>query len=102
MAQLYALHLDLDENIVGIDAVKRGRRVWWTVYALNQKLTSNMGLPSIVNDRDIKSPLPLASNVDEDNTAVAIHVKICQLLGALINRTFLLCLSCLSFTLILP
>lgn len=88
MAQLYALHLDLDENIVGADAVKRGRNVWWTVYALNQKSTSNMGIPSIVNERDIKCPLPLASDNGEDSIAMAIHVKICQLLGALVSRTY--------------
>lgn len=90
MAQMYALHLDLDENIVGTDVVLRCRRVWWTVYALNQRFTSNIGLPNIINERDVKSPVPTASSLDENITALAIHVKICQLVGTLISSRCLL------------
>jgi hypothetical protein len=86
MAHLYALHLDLQESIVGSQNVERGRRIWWTVYALNQKLTSNTGLPNFLNDFDIKSPQPNPSPGDEDGTALLLHVKICQLLGLSIKR----------------
>ncbi|KAH8788152.1 hypothetical protein F5883DRAFT_478816 [Diaporthe sp. PMI_573] len=88
MAHLYALHLDLQESIVGSQNVERGRRIWWTVYALNQKLTSNTGLPNFLNDFDIKSPQPNPSPGDEDGTALLLHVKICQLLGLSIKRVY--------------
>lgn len=86
MAHLYALHLDLQESIVGSRDVERGRRIWWTVYALNQKLTSGMGTPNFLNDSEIKTPTPSPSPDDEDGTALLLHVKICQLLGLSIKR----------------
>jgi hypothetical protein len=92
MAHLYALHLDLQENIVGSRGVERGRHIWWTVYALNQKLTSNSGLPNFLNDSDIKSPPPNPSPSDEDGIALVLHVKICQLLGLSINSK-VICMS---------
>lgn len=85
MAHLYALHLDLQKSIVGPQGVERGRRIWWTVYALNQKLTSNTGLPNFLSESDVKSPPPNPSPGDEDGTALGLHVKICQLLGLSIN-----------------
>lgn len=86
MAHFYALHLDLQESTVGSRDVKRGRHIWWTVYALNQKLTSGMGTPNFLNDSEIKSPPPNPSPGDEDGTALSLHVKICQLLGLSIKR----------------
>lgn len=86
MAHFYALHLDLQESIVGSRNVERGRRIWWTVYALNQKLTAGMGTPNFLNDSDIKCPAPDLSPGDEEGTALSLHVKICQLLGLSIKR----------------
>lgn len=86
MAHLYALHLDLQESTVGSRNVERGRRIWWTVYALNQKLTSGMGTPNFLNDDEIKTPPPNPASGDEDGTALLLHVKICQLLGLSIKR----------------
>ena len=85
MAHLYALHLDIQESIIGSQDIDRGRRIWWTVYALNQKLTSNSGLPNFLNDSDVKAPPPDPSPSDEDSAALVLHVRICQLLGFSIN-----------------
>lgn len=81
MAHTHGLHLDLQETIIGPGGAERGRHVWWTVYALNQKLISNIGLPNFLNDRDISSPLPIVLGNSEDTAACRIHLKICQLLS---------------------
>lgn len=86
MAHFYALHLGLQESIVGSCNVERGRRIWWTVYALNQKLTAGMGTPNFLHDSDIKSRPPDPSPGDEEGIAFSLHVKICQLLGLSIKR----------------
>lgn len=71
---------------MGSHNVERGRHIWWTVYAMNQKLTSGMGTPNFLSDSDIKSPAPNPSPGDEDGVAFLLHVKICQLLGLSIKR----------------
>lgn len=86
MAQLYALNLDLEEIVLGTHEVMRGRRLWWTVYTLDKKLTLNQGIANIVNDDDIRSPWPLVSDTDDDITALAINISICRLLGKLMSR----------------
>ena len=90
MAQLYALNLDLEESVVGSHEVMRGRRIWWTVYALDKKLTLNQGIPNVVDDRDIRSPWPVVSADDDDDTAMAINIKMCRLLGKLMSRQCLI------------
>lgn len=81
MAHLYGLHLGLQESVVGSAGVERGRRVWWTVYALNQKLTSSQGIPNFLNNEDITCPFPSMTGLDGDDNASDIHFKICQLLS---------------------
>jgi proline utilization trans-activator len=88
MAQLYALNLDLEESVVGNHEAVRGRRIWWTVYALDKKLTLNQGLPNIIDDRDIRSPWPRIAESDEDRTAMAIHTKMCRLVGKLMSHVY--------------
>lgn len=40
----------------------------------------------MIEDGDIRNPWPLTTAFDDDETAMAIHVKTCQLLGKLTNR----------------
>lgn len=85
MAHLYALHLGLQESIIGRRGVERGRRAWMTVYVLNQKLTSNSGIPNFIHNEDVSGFSEMLSEQDEDDNASSIHLKICHLLGHLIN-----------------
>ena len=89
MAHMYALNLDLEERVVGRHEVMRGRRLWWTVYALDKKLTLDQGIPNMIEDRDISSPWPVVSDTDDDTTAMAINIKICRLIGKLMSRRYL-------------
>ena len=78
--------------------VRRGRRIWWTVYSLNQKVTSSIGLPNYLRDSDMTSPLPSAADPTEDDAALAIHVKICRLLGYMIDSITSMSLDCRLLT----
>lgn len=85
MAQLHGLHTDMQASSVGADLVNRGRRVWWTVYTLDRKLSSSMGLPNSLHDRDVTAPSTPVAITDATSLGQAIHVRICQLLGRIIN-----------------
>lgn len=83
MAQAHGLHTDLDVSVGGDELVRRHRRLWWTVYTLDRRFSSSFGGPTSVNDEDITTPLPNATddNGNEGGTARMLYVKICQLYG---------------------
>jgi proline utilization trans-activator len=85
MAQSHGLHTNMQASTVGDQLVRRGRRIWWTVYTLDRKLSSSMGVPNALRDEDISTSLAVEHGADVDTVALAIHVRICQLLGKVIN-----------------
>lgn len=89
LGQLDALHTDLQEQVVGQHQVLRCRRLWWTVYSLNQRITSSIGLPNFIWDADMSISFPSTTPHDDEETALAIHVETCHLLGHMItSKTF--------------
>jgi hypothetical protein len=87
MAQSHGLHTDMQSVSVGNRLAQYGHRLWWTVYTLNQKLSSLMGIPSGVLDDHISAPLPQISENDIHLSALAIHIKLSQLLGSIAIST---------------
>jgi Fungal specific transcription factor domain. len=89
MAQTHGLHTDMQANAGGDELVCRCRRIWWTVYTLDRKFSSSMGVPNSLHDEDVTAPLPKANDDDNElNTARVLYVKICQLQGRVISSTF--------------
>jgi proline utilization trans-activator len=85
MAHSHGLHTDLQADVIGPQLVRRGRRIWWTVYALERKLSSSMGVPVLLHDEDLTTTLPDAENSDVSATGQVIHVKIGRLLGEVVS-----------------
>ncbi|KAF5985439.1 Zn(II)2Cys6 transcription factor [Fusarium bulbicola] len=83
MAQSHGLHTDMQPASVGDGLAQHGRLLWWTVYILDQRLSSLMGIANGVHDDDISAPAPQISDNDIHTSALAIHVKISQLLGSI-------------------
>ena len=83
MAQSHGLHTDMQPALVGDGLAKHGRLLWWTVYILDQRLSSLMGIANGVHDDDISASAPQISDNDIHTSALAIHVKISQLLGSI-------------------
>ncbi|KAF5627669.1 proline utilization trans-activator [Fusarium sp. NRRL 25303] len=83
MAQSHGLHTDMQPASVGDQLAQNGRLLWWTVYILDQRLSSLMGTTNGINDDDISAPAPQISENDIHTSALAIHVKISQLLGSI-------------------
>ena len=60
----------------------RRRRIWWTVYIIDRKLTVIMGAPLSIGDEDIDITLP-----DEDDStglsgdALRMHIRLAKLEG---------------------
>ncbi|KAJ4024621.1 hypothetical protein NW766_000860 [Fusarium irregulare] len=83
MAQSHGLHTDIRSTSVGDQLAHYGHRLWWTVYTLDRKLSSLMGIPNGTLDDHISAPVPQISEDDIHTSALAIHIKISQLLGSI-------------------
>jgi proline utilization trans-activator len=83
MAQSHGLHTDMQPASVGDRLAQHGRLLWWTVYTLDQRLSSLMGITNGIHDDDISALAPQISENDIHSSALAIHVKISQLLGSI-------------------
>ena len=84
MAQGHGLHTNIQGALVGDSLVQRARRTWWTVYALDRKLSSSFGVPIVIHDEDIGNPFPSAAMLPDDpegGTALMLYTRICQLQG---------------------
>ncbi|KAJ4245268.1 hypothetical protein NW762_014138 [Fusarium torreyae] len=83
MAQSHGLHTDMQSASVGDRLAQHGRLLWWTIYTLDRKLSSLMGIPNAIHHDDISVPAPQMSETDIHLSALAINVKLSQLLGSI-------------------
>ncbi|EEU49036.1 uncharacterized protein NECHADRAFT_75798 [Fusarium vanettenii 77-13-4] len=88
MAQSHGLHTDMQPVFVGDRLAYHGCRLWWTLYTLDRKLSSLMGVPNAILDEDITAPIPQVTGNDSSMTALSIHVKTSQLLGSIATTVY--------------
>jgi hypothetical protein len=57
------------------------RRLWWTVYIIDMKISINMGSPLNLRDDDIDIELPQSTDGGLQPSALSLHVKLMHLTG---------------------
>ncbi|KAK5021771.1 hypothetical protein LTS07_010666 [Exophiala sideris] len=67
---------------------ERRRRLWWTLYIIDRKLSINQGAPLSVTDNDIDISLPGQKDLGFSNTALLLHVKLAVLEGKVMSAAF--------------
>lgn len=80
----HGLHWDMQAQDVGEQKVHRCRRIWWTVYALDRRLSALSGTPILLRDEDITTPLLLEDN----DPAFFLGIKISQLFGDVLYSVY--------------
>jgi proline utilization trans-activator len=88
MALSHGLHADIQASDMGDHLMQRCRKIWWTIYNLDRKLSSLMGSPNLLNDQDITTPLPVFPRSSNSTEAFAIHVQMSRLLGQVIGTVY--------------
>ena len=63
----------------------RCQNVWWTVYVLERQISVLLGAPLGISDNDISASLPNFPNSSLRTATVAIHVKLSQAFGQVVN-----------------
>ena len=88
IALSYGLHAEIQSIDMGDHMVQRCRKIWWTIYNLDRKLSSLMGSPNLLNDQDITTPLPVFTESTATTDAFAINVKMSRLLGHVVGTVY--------------
>ncbi|KAE8155257.1 fungal-specific transcription factor domain-containing protein [Aspergillus avenaceus] len=66
--------------------VRRCNRMWWTVYVLERRMSSIIGVPPGISEESISAPFPSAQRHIQSPNALEMQIKLCQVL-AKIDRT---------------
>lgn len=60
-------------------------RLWWTIYIIDRKLSSLIGVPPTIHDDDIALPKPTIDTDNGKEIAMAFHVELSSQLGQILN-----------------
>ncbi|KAL1619514.1 hypothetical protein SLS56_010058 [Neofusicoccum ribis] len=85
MALTKGLHRETAEGLMDDRTRERRRKIWWTVYVLDRKFSSSMGVPLSVQDIDITVEFPQKSG-SQNSTALSMNAKLSRLMTHVINK----------------
>jgi proline utilization trans-activator len=63
---------------------KHRRRLWWTLYIIDRKISIMTGAPLSIKDHEIDIGLPQKHDLGFDNSALILHIKLAALEGQVI------------------
>jgi proline utilization trans-activator len=66
---------------------RRRRRLWWTLYVIDKKLSTIMGAPLGVRDEEVDISLPEEHDLGFTNSALSFHIKLAALEGKVMSGT---------------
>lgn len=76
------MNREIPEGVLSEGEREHRRRLWWTVYILDRKLSINMGSPlSGLQDEDIDVALPNFRSHAVSSEGLSLHVKVTRLTG---------------------
>lgn len=78
LAMAHGMHTDMPIGALGIHAVERCRKIWWTVYILDRQMSSIQGLPQSIDDRFVQAIPPSFSGSPEKARTLGMHIKLCR------------------------
>ncbi|RJE25094.1 hypothetical protein PHISCL_02565 [Aspergillus sclerotialis] len=83
--EVHGYHMNLSSRVTDQHYLIRCQNVWWTVYVLERQISVLMGAPLSINDNDISASLPSFPDSPLKTAAAAIHVKLSQAFGQVVN-----------------
>lgn len=79
------LHTDMQSLQLPEKLFERCKETWWTVYILDRRMTSLMGVPMSISEDDITAPYPAFGGSSCKQHALGIHIKLAQANAAIIQ-----------------
>ncbi|KZN86679.1 putative transcriptional regulatory protein [Penicillium chrysogenum] len=81
LALEYGMHTEMHGICLDVDFVQRSRLVWWTVYVLERRMSSLLGVPMGISEESISALFPSASTLGQSSIALEMQVMLCQILA---------------------
>ena len=74
------MHTEMINPGLSDEFVSKSHRLWWTVYVLERRMSSLVGVPMTVTEDCISTPLYIFPADQQRTNALRIQVKLCQVL----------------------
>ncbi|OAG42695.1 hypothetical protein AYO21_02978 [Fonsecaea monophora] len=82
------LHSDMKSQYISTSLVQRCRKLWWTVYILDQQMSALMGAPAAVAEESIAAPLPDFPKSPQRLAALDFQIRLNKLLARVLNTIY--------------
>ncbi|KAH7310012.1 fungal-specific transcription factor domain-containing protein [Rhexocercosporidium sp. MPI-PUGE-AT-0058] len=63
-------------------------KLWWTVYVIERKLSSLVGVPPALHDEDIALTMPSIDPAHKTSLTMAFHIEVSSQLGQILNVVY--------------
>lgn len=83
------MHTEMHGICLDVDFVQRSRLVWWTVYVLERRMSSLLGVPMGISEESISASFPSASTLGQSSIVLEMQVMLCQILAKVDLSKFL-------------
>lgn len=75
------MYTEMRSSCLDEDYVQRCNLVWWTVYILERRMTSLLGLPIGISEESITAPYPSIPTRAQSPNVMEMQVILCQVLA---------------------
>ncbi|CAG7965789.1 unnamed protein product [Penicillium olsonii] len=75
------MYTEMHSSCLDEEYVQRCNLAWWTVYILERRMTSLVGLPMGISEESISVRYPSIVTRDETSNVMDMQVKLCQILA---------------------
>lgn len=82
------IHRALPRDAFSEQLSRRCRTLWWTVYVLDRRLSTQMGAPSSIRDEDITAVLPWQGDDSTMAITLTLSIKLSRLIAAMAESGF--------------
>jgi hypothetical protein len=73
------MHTDMPAAELGEAFVQRCRKIWWSIYILDQQMTSQMGLPQSIRDDEITCQLTHFPGSVQRTAALKMQIRLARI-----------------------
>ncbi|PIG82846.1 hypothetical protein AARAC_003116, partial [Aspergillus arachidicola] len=77
----YGMYTEMHSSYLDPTYVQRCKLMWWTVYVLERRMSSLLGVPMGIAEESISSPFPLTDRNAQGVRALEMQVMLCQVLA---------------------
>lgn len=74
------MYTEMQSTYIDEVYMQRCNLMWWTVYVLERRMSSLMGVPMSIAEESISTSLPSSGHTEGSNV-LAMQVRICQVLA---------------------